>query len=399
MHRRTRPEIEIGLNRQLCISGSAPALQVGGSRSSTPVKPKKLLGGPHSQLVGQLSSTFAAPLEECSTLENLHRVALQISGRVASHRMAFTALVTAVSGRCISMLRRGLSMEEAVSAMPLLGDLWRAGLLYVPGDTARTAVASALAILVSGGRKESPGSALLKSMSRPSSTGSGSRETLDQRLKRWCRSCELFEEAVSLDLLTREGATTVQEQLYEELKRTLAGSREDDMRKAASRIKLGSVPLCRACGLMARIRRPHPKRSNSLSGAEPPANELDPNTAKASEAAFETISAIAYEVVRNTEIASSVPAASARAALEENGIVEPDSTPHPSFLPSSSRPPSSRYSSFYAGTSKLDAGGSLSTAAVSSRSKFRDEAGTAALPEYEGPSVSHNEHIIAAARR
>ena len=136
--------------------------------------------------------------------ENLHRVALQISGRVAAHRMAFTALVAAVSGRCVSMLRKGLSMEEAAAAMPLLGDLWRAGLLYVPGDGARAAVAAALAVLVSGGRKvrkETPGSALGPlgvSVSRPSSTGSGSRETMDQRLRRWCRSCELFEDVRTL---------------------------------------------------------------------------------------------------------------------------------------------------------------------------------------------------------
>lgn len=70
------------------------------------------------------------------------------------------------------------------------------GLLYVPGDTARTAVASALATLVSGGRRETPpGSAFGCALSRPSSTGSGvaARENMEQRLKRWCRSCEIFE--------------------------------------------------------------------------------------------------------------------------------------------------------------------------------------------------------------
>ncbi|CAK9004370.1 unnamed protein product [Durusdinium trenchii] len=261
MHRRARFRgDDLGLNcRQLCISGSAPALQVGGSsRSSTPAKAKRRSGAPHAGLVGQLSSTFAAPLEECSTLENLHRVALQISGRLSSHRLAFAALVAAVSGRCTSMLRKGWSMDEAMEAIPLLGDLWQAGLLYVPGDTARTAVASALATLVSGGRRETPpGSAFGCALSRPSSTGSGvaARENMEQRLKRWCRSCEIFESAASMDLLTREGGAVVEEQLYEELKRTLAGAREEDLRKAASKIKLGSVPLCRACGLLAKARR------------------------------------------------------------------------------------------------------------------------------------------------
>ena len=137
-----------------------------------------------------------ASLKQHSAEENLHRVALQICGRVSTHRMAFTALATAVSGRCVSMLRSGFwSMEEAVAAMPLLGDLWRAGLLKAPGtgDAARAAVAKALAVLVCGGRKEGSGSFLGLS-SRPSSTSSGSRETMDQRLRRWCRSCELFED-------------------------------------------------------------------------------------------------------------------------------------------------------------------------------------------------------------
>ena len=52
------------------------------------------------------------------------------------------------------------------------------GLLYVPGDTCRSAVATALATLVSGGRREtpprSPSATALSALSRPSSTGSGS---------------------------------------------------------------------------------------------------------------------------------------------------------------------------------------------------------------------------------
>lgn len=47
-----------------------------------------------------------------ATEENLHRVALQISGRLSSHRLAFAALVAAVSGRCASMLRRGWCLSE-----------------------------------------------------------------------------------------------------------------------------------------------------------------------------------------------------------------------------------------------------------------------------------------------
>ena len=400
MHRRLRPDLESGLKRQLCISGSAPALQLGGSRASTPVKLTKRLGGPHSQLVGQFSSTFAAPLEECSTLDNLHRVALQISGRVATHRMAFAALVTAVSGRCVSMLRHGLSMEEAAAAMPLLGDLWRAGLLNVPGDAARAAVAAVLSILVSGGRKDTRGSAL-GSLSRPSSTGSGSRETMDQRLRRWCRSCELFEDAISKDLLTREGGTSVQEQLYEELKRTLAGAREDELRKTASRIKLGSVPFCRACGLMerARLRPFHSKRSSSKS--EMQSDERDFLTEQASQAASqaaETIAAIAYEVVRNTEFASSEAATSGRAALQENGIVEPDGL-HQGYSTMDSWQASTSHASFYAGPSTLDGGGSFSAAVMSSRSRLSDGGSISALPESARPGISQSEHIIAAARK
>jgi len=354
MQRRLRPDIDFGLNRQLCISGSAPALQVGGSRSSTPAKAKSRLG-PHSQLLGQLSSTFAAPLEECCTLENLHRVALQISGRVSTHRMAFTALATAVSGRCVSMLRSGFwSMEEAVAAMPLLGDLWRAGLLKAPGtgDAARAAVAKALAVLVCGGRKEGSGSFLGLS-SRPSSTSSGSRETMDQRLRRWCRSCELFEDAVSKDLLTGEGGTSVQERLYEELKRTLAGARELELRKAAARIKLGSVPLCRGCGLMERLRRrpsTGPSAQSETGTAE--TDQLTKAWQAASEAetvAADTIAAIAYEVVRNAEVLSSSTATLARAALEENGIV------------GAAKPfagPTSRFHEHHAGETALEVFGS-----------------------------------------
>ncbi|CAK9004286.1 unnamed protein product [Durusdinium trenchii] len=394
MHRRARFRgDDLGLNcRQLCISGSAPALQVGGSsRSSTPAKAKRRSGAPHAGLVGQLSSTFAAPLEECSTLENLHRVALQISGRLSSHRLAFAALVAAVSGRCTSMLRKGWSMDEAMEAIPLLGDLWQAGLLYVPGDTARTAVASALATLVSGGRRETPpGSAFGCALSRPSSTGSGvaARENMEQRLKRWCRSCEIFESAASMDLLTREGGAVVEEQLYEELKRTLAGAREEDLRKAASKIKLGSVPLCRACGLLAKARRPHPSSQISTPGSS------DSESVKAaSDAAAETISGIAFEVVRNTETASGETATSARAALEEHGVVERRAG-HERITSTSRSPTSTRSDRLSPGPDSGPAYSPLS----SSWLKSRDE-GPTALPEFDGLSVSHGEHIIAAARK
>eukprot|EP00913_Durusdinium_trenchii_P009635 g9053.t1 len=323
MHRRARFRgDDLGLNcRQLCISGSAPALQVGGSsRSSTPAKAKRRSGAPHAGLVGQLSSTFAAPLEECSTLDAWTATGTVLRKEVRRPRLR----------KEVRRLRKGWSMDEAMEAIPLLGDLWQAGLLYVPGDTARTAVASALATLVSGGRRETPpGSAFGCALSRPSSTGSGvaARENMEQRLKRWCRSCEIFESAASMDLLTREGLipfwrflrfhAVVQEQLYEELKRTLAGAREEDLRKAASKIKLGSVPLCRACGLLAKARRPHPSSQISTPGSS------DSESVKAaSDAAAETISGIAFEVVRNTETASGETATSARAALEEHGVVE-----------------------------------------------------------------------------
>lgn len=395
MHRRARRGDDLGLNcRQLCISGSAPALQVGGSsRSSTPAKAKRR-GAPHAGLVGQLSSTFAAPLEECFTLEKLHRVALQISGRLSSHRLAFAALVAAVSGRCTSMLRKGWSLEEANEALPLLGDLWQAGLLYVPGDTCRSAVATALATLVSGGRREtpprSPSATALSALSRPSSTGSGShavpRENMEQRLKRWCRSCEIFESAASMELLTREGSTLVEDQLFEELKRTLAGAREEDLRKAAPKIKLGSVPLSRASALMVKARRPHQQSAGQ--SAEP--SELE--SLKVSE----TISAIAFEVVRNTETASGETAVGARAALEEHGLVVrragQERCGHERLPGSSRSPPSTR--GFFSESS--EPGAAWYSPASTRKSK---EEGPTGLPEFDGFSVSHGEHIIAAARK
>ena len=58
-----------------------------------------------------------------------------------------------------------------ISGFPFLNDV---GLLYVPGDTCRSAVATALATLVSGGRREtpprSPSATALSALSRPSST-------------------------------------------------------------------------------------------------------------------------------------------------------------------------------------------------------------------------------------
>lgn len=114
--------------------------------------------------------------------DQLHSVALHLSTRLSSHSsLAFAALVAAVSGRCASMLRRAWSVDEAFDAMPLLGDLWKAGLLYVPGDTTRRAVGSALATIVS---REAPSS-------RPCSSISTRGDM--ERLRRWCRSCKLFE--------------------------------------------------------------------------------------------------------------------------------------------------------------------------------------------------------------
>lgn len=393
MHRRARRGDDLGLTcRQLCISGSAPALQVGGSSRSSTASKAKRRGAPHAGLVGQLSSTFAAPLEECFTLEKLHRVALQISGRLSSHRLAYAALVAAVAGRCTSMLRKGWSMDEASESLPLLGDLWQAGLLYVPGDTCRSAVATALATLVSGGRREtpprSPSATALAALSRPSSTGSGShavpRENMEQRLKRWCRSCEIFESAASLELLTREGSTLVEDQLFEELKRLLAGAREEDLRKAAPKIKLGSVPLSRASALMLKARRPHQPSTGS---AEPSLESLKVS---------ETISAIAFEVVRNTELASGETAVGARAALEENGLVVRPGTLERA-LPSSRSPPSTRGFASPGGTlSSMESGVAWNSPASTWKSK---EEGPGGLPEFDAFSVSQGDHLIAAARK
>jgi len=299
------------------------------------------------------------------------------------------------------MLRKGWSMEEATEALPLLGDLWQAGLLYVPGDTCRSAVATALATLVSGGRREtpprSPSATALSALSRPSSTGSGShavpRENMEQRLKRWCRSCEIFESAASMELLTREGSTLVEDQLFEELKRLLAGAREEDLRKAAPKIKLGSVPLSRASALMVKARRPHQQNTGS---AEP--SELE--SLKVSE----TISAIAFEVVRNTEMASGETAVGARAALEENGLVvrragQERGNGIIERLPGSSRSPPSTWGfvSPESGTlSSMESGAAWYSPASISKSK---EEGPSGLPEFDAFSVSQGEHLIAAARK
>lgn len=180
----------------------------------------------------------------------------------------------------------------------------------------------------------------------------------------------------------------MEEQLYEELKRTLAGAREEDLRKAASKIKLGSVPLCRACGLLAKARRPHPSSQISTPGSS------DSESVKAaSDAAAETISGIAFEVVRNTETASGETATSARAALEEHGVVERRAG-HERITSTSRSPTSTRSDRLSPGPDSGPAYSPLS----SSWLKSRDE-GPTALPEFDGLSVSHGEHIIAAARK
>eukprot|EP00931_Biecheleriopsis_adriatica_P019888 TRINITY_DN13429_c1_g1_i1.p1 TRINITY_DN13429_c1_g1~~TRINITY_DN13429_c1_g1_i1.p1 ORF type:complete len:460 (+),score=76.01 TRINITY_DN13429_c1_g1_i1:90-1469(+) len=390
--------------RPLSISGSASTLVVGSaSRASTPVKAEwRRTGAPPAKLVGQLSSTMAAPLEECSTLESLHRVSLQILDRVASQKLALAALVSAVSGRCSSMLRRGWpSIEEALHAMPLLADLWRAGLLCMPGDAARTAVAAAIAALVSGGRKEGlpPGSApgsLFGTV--PGSAGGGShavgRESMDQRLQRWCRSCELFSDASSSELLTREGASAVEQQLYEELKRTLAGAMPDDLRKAAPHIKLGSIPLCRGSGSAAARGRP---------AAEKVAEA-------AVEAAEGNIAAIAYEALRNSEsLTPGQPgsADAARQALVDHGIAEPQHLQNERALKPTSRPQSrTRLARPWSGASQVSqvesiSGGAPSSPTLSVWSQGRGDAGLrvgASEPE-AAAAVSQSEHMIVAARR
>jgi len=203
-----------------------------------------------------------------------------------------------------------------------------------------------------------------------------------------------------MELLTREGAALVEDQLYEELKRTLAGAREEDLRKAAAKIKLGSVPLCRACGLMAKVKRPYPAKQNAGPGSAE-TSESDSGKA-AAEAAAEMIAAIAFEVVRNTETASGETASGARAALEEYGVVDRRASQERiERIPGSSRSPNStRTESLFSPTrngNPSEPGPWQSPASSWLKSK---EEGSMTLPEFDGLSmVSQGEHIVAAARK
>mmetsp|Transcript_19595 Transcript_19595/g.34650 ORF Transcript_19595/g.34650 Transcript_19595/m.34650 type:complete len:466 (-) Transcript_19595:132-1529(-) len=387
--------------RSLSVSGSAPAFTAGrsaGLPGAALKQPRTRKGAPPAKLVGQLSSTLAAPLEDCASFESLHHVSLQILERVSTQKLALTALVAAVSGRCSSMLRRGWpSTEEALAALPLLADLWQAGLLYVPGDATRTAVAAAIAALVSGGRKEGlpPGSApgsLFGAL--PASAGGGSqavgRESMEQRLLRWTRSCELFANAASSELLTKEGASSVELLLYEELRRTLAGASADNLRRGAVTIKAGTLHLGRGAAQVSE--RHHSGRLGMGKGAPgktgPPSEAAYAAGQATAAAVTEAVSSIAFETLRTSESIremSETAVETVKAALEEQGFEEPLQPRRPLMTSSPSRPQSrTRLASRPNSGVRIDAGAEFMVNSPGSP---------------VGDPTPSSEHMIVAARR
>lgn len=287
--------------------------------------------------------------------------------------------------------------------MPLLADLWQAGLMRMPGDACRVAVAAACAALVSGGRKEGlpPGSAPGSLLgAKPASAGGGGgqgvgRESMEQRLQRWCCSCEVFAEAAASELLTKEGSSAVEAQLYEELKRTLAGAAPEHMRRAGPLVKEGSILLCRGVGTSAvrAERQPGPPGHFSAREAAPPAASAAELAAskKAEEAAADAVAAIAHEALRNSELISSEPAVAARTGLDEVGLIEPRCLPGLLSRPGSRPQSRTRLmpidtGAAAAGSPAKPVGGEASPGAPTSERGF-------------GTSVSPTEHMAAAARR
>jgi len=349
------------------------------------------------KLVGQLASALAAPLQECTTLESIHAVSLNMFSKIGRQPLALPALVSVVSARCATLVRKSWpSMESLSNAIPLLEELWRIGLLFSHGDTVRTSFASAFAHLVSGGRKEGL---------PPCSAGGGSgfgRESMDQRLQRWVRSCDVFADAAAADLFSAEGAALVEQELYAELRRILTAVPLADLKRAAANVKCGSVTLCRGAGLAAE------RVARSLQNAEQrrlPNDEQDASrlgesfeiSQAAADRADSIVAAIAYEALRSAELAAERAVAQAtREALSDAGLFESSSHASPlrprnlAFLQEPSSPSGQNPKSGFLRSTGLPS-------RIASQTSSLTSIGAADVTMWNGNASS--EHVIASAKR
>lgn len=222
---------------------------------------------------------------------------------------------------------------------------------------------------------------------------------MEHRLQRWCCSCEVFAEAAASELLTKEGSAAVETQLYEELKRTLAGAAPEDLRRAGPLVKEGSILLCRGVGTSAvrAERQPGPPGHYSAREAAQPAASAAELAAskKAEEAAADAVAAIAHEALKNSEHISAEPAVAARTGFDDVGLIEPRwlQQHHAGLLSRPGSRPQSR-------TRLMP----IDTGAVAASSPAKPGNGDASPGGANserglGTSVSPTEHIAAAARR
>jgi len=231
----------------LAVTGSSPALLARRAPSRPPDSGVRLIGA--------ITATLTAPLQECISVEDLHEVACSLSGRLKHQSpAALEALSMACTRQCCRLLRRGWeSCEAAENALPFLSGLSEAQLLSPPHEV-QAATLEALSCLLGGGGGGPGGGSHLHRWHRASSSTAppassraltdGAR-SLETSLQRWFAHSGLFARVAEVGMLPHEGARLVGGLLEVELRRSLHGATPQLLTRAAWLLREGCRFLAR----------------------------------------------------------------------------------------------------------------------------------------------------------
>mmetsp|Transcript_17841 Transcript_17841/g.39106 ORF Transcript_17841/g.39106 Transcript_17841/m.39106 type:complete len:401 (-) Transcript_17841:167-1369(-) len=277
----------------------ASGLRAGGEETSStrPSTPSRI--SPMATLTGLLASNFSAPLQDCVTLESLHRAAIALVPRASQQQVAFDALAAAVGRRACQLLRRCCgTVESAWTSLSVVADLRREELLGQV-ENCRDAVASALCAL------------LAERSRRPAARSRAPRRGLSpprpcRAVATWAQHAQLVATACTESLLAPEHMEVLAELLEASLRRSLHGATAKDLKQDARRLRAGSGWLAMAVSVAA--------------GADEKA------AAERARLAQTAVSAAAFDALRVAEGSLDAPdSADARAALRDAGFVDPAS--------------------------------------------------------------------------
>lgn len=282
-------------------------------------------------LTSLFSTAFLGPLQECDSLESLHRCSKGLLNRIGDQTVVRPGLESAILSRMAVLVRRGFASPEAgAEGLVHIRGMKEAGLVSPPGNAVVLAcLATALTSISVASSSSASRMRLGRIGSAPAGLGShrGQRPSgyADEQLLQWAQLAELFAEAVAHELLTREGATEVELHLQAELRKLLAGSQPDSLRRGLRRLRVGTTWVSRgAATAAAAFARSQGLAAEQLKGEtgvqsneEALQKAMEAAAKAASEAAVDALAAIAKEALQTREAAAQAQAV--RAAFSDVG--------------------------------------------------------------------------------